>query len=141
MAEPSFALVDVNGVSHALAPDVNGYGIAVQVGAKGLGMPPLTVNSNKLPYAPGAALSRIATPPSTINIPLLIRASTPLLAESYLDQLAGWVLPGTERSAAPSTIRFQVTASDGVARELEGVCIGGLDDDDSMEAKIGRAHV
>lgn len=128
----TFTLVDVSGVSHTLALDSSLHGIAVATGAKGLGIPPLTINSNKLPYAPGSALSRIATPPSTVDIPLFVQQSTAALLEQALDDLSGWLLPGTERKSTPDTIRFQVTSTDGTSREIEGVFTGSLDDDDAI---------
>lgn len=131
MSEPVFTLVDVNGVSHVLDGDALGIGVAP--GARGLGMPEITPNTTKLAGAPGGALARVSTQPTTVDIPLFAQRSTAALLEDLLDNLAGWVLPGTERNATPSMVRFQMLASDGTHREIEGVCVGGLDSDDSLE--------
>lgn len=127
-----FTLIDTSGVSHVL--DINALGIDVAPGAKNLGMPTIAVNSNKLAYAPGGALTRVSTPPTEVDIPLFAQRSTAALLEQLLDDLTGWVHPGTERDATPKTIRFQALSSDGTSRELEGVCTGGLDDSDTLEA-------
>jgi hypothetical protein len=127
----TFTLVDVDGSSHVLG---DATGIYLAVGAKGLGMPSLSVNSDKLPYAPGSRLRRIATPPSKVDLPLFIQAASAAALEQLLDNLSGWVLPGTENDDEPSTVRFQVLATDGTSREIEGVCLGGLDNEDTVEA-------
>jgi hypothetical protein len=123
----SFALVDVAGVVHALD---NTTGVNVAAGPHGLGMPPVAVTGDKLPYAPGAALRRISTPPSTIEVPIEIAATTSALLDALLDTVRGWVLPGTELDALPSTVKLRVTRADGAVREIEGVYAGGLEGDD-----------
>lgn len=133
MVDVVYTLVDTAGVSHTLGSG-DAAGINVAPGAKGLGMPGFSINTDKLPYAPGGRARRISTPPTTIDIPLTIEAATATALETLLDNLAGWVLPGTENDDAPSTITFRVTATDGSSRELSAVCTGGLDDDDLLTA-------
>lgn len=129
----SFVLVDVNGVARALDDTT---GVHVAAGARGLGTPPVAVNGDKLPYAPGAALRRISTPASVLEIPLYIEAATSALLDARLDTVRAWLMPGTERNATPSKVIFRVTRDDGAEREIEGVYAGGLEGDDLTGVEV-----
>lgn len=122
----AFSLVDVAGVVHALDTTT---GVNVLVGERGLGMPAFDVAGDKLPYAPGVALGRLATGPTVIELPIEVAAATSALLDALLDALRSWLLPGTERRTAPATVFLRVTRSDGAAREIEAVYLSGLDGD------------
>jgi hypothetical protein len=133
VVDVAYTLVDTAGVSHVFGSG-DAAGIGVAPGAKGLGVPAFAINVDKLPYAPGGRTRRISTPPAMVDIPLTMQAASAAALEALLDNLAGWVLPGTENVATPKTVRFQVLATDGTVREIEGICTGGFDDDDSLNA-------
>lgn len=123
-----YALVDVNGTIRALDGSL---GVSVRRGARGLGFPRVTPYGDKLPYGPGVALRRIGTPANLLELPIRLERSTAALLDALLDSVRGWVMPGTERNATPSTVKLQVTRSDGAVREIEGVYAGGLEGDDA----------
>lgn len=124
----TFELVDVDGVVRSLDDTT---GVYVALGSRGLGFPRVQPNGDKLPYAPGVGLRRISTPPSVLDVPIYLGASTDALLDALLDTVRGWVRPGTERNATPGTVFLRVTREDGAIREIEGVYAGGLDGDDA----------
>lgn len=121
-----FSLVDVNGTSRALDGSL---GIYVRRGMRGGGYPDIKPSGDKLPYAPGVALRRVETAAGIVEVPLRAERSTQALLETLLDDLRGWVLPGTERNNTPSTVKLQVTGAGGAVREIEGVATLDRGDD------------
>lgn len=125
----TFALVDVDGTSHALN---RAAGISVRMGVEGSGGPVITPNEDKLAYAPGTQLRRVSTGPTKLTVPLLIEGASSAAIEGLLDDLREWVFPGTEYQDEPSKCGFRVNRDDGTTRQIDGIYVEGLGGNDAL---------
>lgn len=89
---------------------LNGYGVLD--GVRGLDLPPYVLVSDTVPLQPGARLRAVNTSPRTVDLPIHIRATTPMGLQNQIRSL---------RTAFDPTRGdgiLQVTPPDGVARNL-----------------------
>lgn len=129
-------LVDTSGTTRALDGSL---GVSVPLGSRGMSFPSITPNGDKLPYAPGVALRRVSTAPGVLDLPLILRAATSAALDTIMDNIRGWILPGTERNATPDTVYIRVTRDDGAVREIEGVARLSEGDDSAGGPILQRA--
>jgi hypothetical protein len=59
--------------------------------------------------------------------------------DTIMDNIRGWILPGTERNATPDTITLKVTRDDGAVREIEAVARLSEGDDSAGGPILQRA--
>jgi phage-related protein len=117
--------IDANGNEHPL--NIDGY--RVLEGMKGRFMPPITVTKDEVPFQQGAKKRNIKVKDRPVDIPLLIKADT----ESQLRQRMRDTLKMINPFRGDGKLRS--IAVDGSVRELTCYYTGGLEGDESRNAK------
>jgi hypothetical protein len=131
----TWALVDVDGVEHALA----GTDYAITVGVEGRFMPPVALQMDDVPFRAGKRLRRANVNERPVPFPLVVFGDPALQVRQRVQQLAGWTDP------TRGDIAMRCTAPDGTRRELVGRYSSGLDriDDPSngLSAAVGELEI
>lgn len=119
-----FDWVDPFGVSHSL---LNNASVNVEVGERGLGLPPVTLMEEKLPSASGTVVRHAQIGSREIELPLVIEASSGANLQVQMDAIYDWFATADERNRSPGYL--QVTRRDGTTRQIACYYVGGLEGD------------
>ncbi len=125
--DPVYQWIDGGGDLHSLGdPDT----IAVELGVRGLLMPPVDLNETETPFTDGARVGSVRYTPREVDLPILVQAHTPVILRERLRELAYWFAPTRGDG------KLRVTAPSGEQRELTCRYVGGLEnaDDDIRQA-------
>lgn len=121
-----YSVVDRFGNVHDMS-GVTSPRLFVTAGSKGLGKPPVSMASDKLPFSGGSLVRHIATQPRLMSIPIIIVENdiTDLIAR--MDEVQDWFYAGDEQQRYQTY--FRVTRPDDSVRQLQVFYTGGLEGD------------
>lgn len=100
----------------------------VSRGTAGLGVPPVTLNVEKLPTMPGGVARYTATGPREIDLPIHVSAASLGALELAVEYLRAWFDTGDESGRRFGYLRITRPSDDGV-RQVACLYAGGLEGD------------
>lgn len=120
-------VVDTDGNVHDLTWQVDKT-IFVPKGTKGLGVPRVDLQLEKLPFSPGSKLRYIKTLPTEIELPIVISKPTMIEAMIAAENVRSWFYTGNERENSPAFLRI-TRPQDNLTRQIAVYYNGGLEGD------------
>lgn len=116
--------IDPANVTRALSGNAT---VNVKVGQRGLGLPDVGLNEEKLPYAAGTQVRHASIASRRIDLPILFQAASSSSLEQLMDSVYSWFATASEETRTPGYLR--ITRADGTQRQIACYYDGGLEGD------------